>query len=295
MIGMVSSQKAATGRKLADAEPVRERGWSSPLAFPQPRPRQHSAADLARMIESEIIPRLMLAHASPEPEATEQAPAALDPEALDAFVAMTLSHEAPALIAYVRALLLNGVPLERVYVDLLGAAARRLGDDWMEDAVSFTDVTIALSRLHQVVRGLAVSFPTRGVEPAGHAACFVTAPGEQHAFGLSLVEDQFRRAGWRTWLNTAATREDAAQAVALDWFDVLGLSAMADAPVTEVASTIALVRKGSLNPRLFVLVGGRLFGDDPELVATVGADAYAPSASAALSVADKAVKRPAIA
>ena len=295
MIGMVSSQNATAGRAPADAEPARERLWPTPLAFPQPPRRQHSAADLARMIECEIIPRLMLAHASPEPEPAAPAVAVLSTQTLDAFVAMTLSQEAPALIAHVRSLLHDGLSLERAYVDLLGPTARRLGDDWVDDVVSFTDVTIGLSRLHQVVRGLAISLPPRPADPSAHAACFVTAPGEQHAFGLSLVEDQFRRAGWRTWLDAAATREDAAQAVALDWFDVLGLSATSDTKVEDVTSTIALVRKGSLNPGLFVLVGGRLFEEGPELVATVGADAFAATASAALSVADKAVKRQAIA
>ena len=290
MIGMVSSQQAARGPDPADTA-LRARPWSGALTFPQPARRERSAADLARMIESEIIPRLMLAHAASEAGSPPSADAAVDEEAVDAFVHMTLSHEAPALMEHIKARVHDGLALQSAYVELLVPTARRLGDDWNDDRISFTDVTIGLSRLQQVVRGLAVSFPGRDVEPEARAACFATAAGEHHAFGLFLVEDQFRRAGWRTQLDTAATREDAAQAVALDWFDVFGLSATSDTSVADIASTIALVRKGSLNPRLFVLVGGGLFVDNPGLAADVGADAFAESAAVALSEADKAVQR----
>ena len=73
------------------------------------------------------------------------------------------------------------------------------------------------------------------------------------------------------------------------------MSATSDTPVETVASTIALVRKCSRNPRLFVMVGGRLFNEAPELAEAVGADGAAETADAALSMADKAVKRPALA
>ena len=289
MVDIVWSPKDVAGRPPAEAEPL-GRSWPHALIFPQPARRERSPADLARMIESEIIPRLMLAHTARDAEPAGVPADRLDARTLEAFVRMTLTREAPALTAYIEGLIEDGLPLERAYVELMVPTARRLGDDWNDDLISFTDVTIGLSRLQQVVRGLAIRFPTRGASADARSACFVTAPSEQHAFGLFLVEDQFRRAGWRTWLDTAATREDAAQAVSLDWFDVFGLSATSDTPVETIAATIALVRKCSPNPRLFVLVGGRLFLDEPDLGRTVGADAVAGTAAEALSLADKAVR-----
>lgn len=267
--------------------------WPTALNFPPPSRPARSGAELARLIEGEIIPRLMLTHAG---RAAGVIPGVgVSPEALDMFVSMTLASESPVLAAHVEALVHGGLPLESAYAEILAPTARRLGDAWNDDLISFTDVTIGLARLQQVVRDLAVSFPPAGSDAGARSACFVTAPGEQHAFGLFLLEDQFRRAGWRTWLDTSATREDAAQTVALDWFDVFGLSATADIPVEAVASTVALVRRCSLNPRLFVMVGGRLFVEHPALAEMVGADAATATAADALSVADKAVKAPAIA
>ena len=296
MVGILSASKAihspGSGELDAGLRPIHT---TTPLEFPTPPRRQRSNADLARMIESEIIPRLMMAHGASEIGASAQPASAVGPRTLEACARMTVSSEAHTLTAYVETLLQGGLSLEEVYVDLLIPTARRLGDDWDEDFISFTDVTIGLSRLQQVVRTLGHSIPTRDAEEGARSAYFAPAPNEQHAFGLFILEDYFRRAGWRTWLDTAATREDAARTVAHDWFDIFGLSATSETPQHVIASTIAQVRKASRNPKLFVMVGGRLFAEDPSLAHLVGADAASDPASGALSLAENAIKPHAVA
>ncbi len=290
MVGMLSSLNTAFDPKKAEARTLRvEPRSTEPLDFPPPPRPERSSADLARIIEGEIIPRLMLAHGQPE-EGAPAPPASVGPRTLEAFARMTLQSEAHILTAYVETLLQGGLSLEEVYVDLLIPTARRLGDDWNEDYISFTDVTVGLSRLQQVVRTLGHSIPTRDADGDAPSAYFVPAPNEQHAFGLVILEDYFRRAGWRTWLDTAATREEAVRTVGHDWFDVFGLSATSDTPTEVIVSTIAAVRRASRNPGLFVMVGGRLFIDDPTLAAVVGADAASGTAGDALLIADKAIR-----
>ena len=295
MVGMLSSQNTTFDPNAADDRTIRVQPRSTaPLDFsPPPRP-ERSSADLARIIEGEIIPRLMMAHAQPE-DGTAAPPASVGPRTLEAFARMTLRSEAHTLTAYVETLIQGGLSLEEVYVDLLIPTARRLGDDWNEDYISFTDVTVGLSRLQQVVRTLGHSIPTRDADGNAPSAYFVPAPNEQHAFGLVILEDYFRRGGWRTWLDTAATREEAARTVSHDWFDVFGLSATSDTPTEVIVSTIAQVRQASRNPALFVMVGGRLFIDDPALATVVGADAASVTAGDALLIADKAIRPAALA
>ena len=296
MVGVTSSLKTVRSPGSLDAETLRMPLRSTePLDFPATARPERSKADLARMIESEIIPRLMLSHSQPAAGSPAPVAGSVGPRTLDAFARMTVASEAHTLTAYVETLIQGGLSLEEVYVDLLIPTARRLGDDWDEDFISFTDVTIGLSRLQQVVRTLGHSLPTRDADENARSAYFVPAPNDQHAFGLFILEDYFRRAGWRTWLDTAATCEDAARTVAHDWFDIFGLSATADTPIHVIASTIARVRQASLNPGLFVMVGGRLFIDDPDLANIVGADAASETANGALSIADNAIDRRAFA
>jgi methanogenic corrinoid protein MtbC1 len=268
----------------------------SPEASPD-QPAEN-AAELAKMVESEIIPRLMLAHSTQTslPPAIPET-ARLDEETTEAFAQMVISKGPESLIAYVGVLLQGGLGIETIYMDLLIPAARRLGEYWDKDLASFTDVTIGLGRLQQVVRALGckttdlLGRQQSGDGPPERSALFAPAPGENHTFGLFIIEDVFRRAGWRTWMEMAAADEDVLDTVRCHWFDIVGLSMSAATHVEKVKSAIKSVRAASRNPDLFVLVGGRLFIESPEYVAIVGADATAANGADAFQLADKAVRR----
>jgi methanogenic corrinoid protein MtbC1 len=73
------------------------------------------------------------------------------------------------------------------------------------------------------------------------------------------------------------------------WFDVFGMSASRDTHVDQIASDIKAVRGASRNPDIFVLVGGRLFDERPELVSAVDANATAGSGGEALLIANQAL------
>jgi len=273
-------QKARSLLKLVVSPPVAPRGADH-------------AAELAKMVEGEIIPRLMLAHrAESSPAEAIVDKERFGPEATESFARMVLSADSDSLIAFVGTLLQSGVPMEIIYVDLMIPAARMLGEYWDDDTVSFADVTIGLGRLQHVVRTLRWT-PSHldGPDHSAPSALFAPISSEQHTFGLFIVEESFRRAGWRTWIETSGFQEDAIDMVRHHWFDLIGFSANCEAQTEEVASTIAAVRKASRNRGLFVLVGGRLFIENPELVLVVGADATAPDGSEALLVANKAVRR----
>ncbi len=264
---------------------------NEPVALHAPQKRDRSAVDLARMVESEIIPRLMLAHRElVAPEELGMAGEGVSAATLDAFLRTSLQSDVGKLVSFVKGLLEGGLSLSQAYSDLLIPTARRLGDYWEDDTVSFTDVTIGLSRLQQLVRALGREMPPRDLDDGARSAYFIPCPYEQHTFGLTLLEDSFRRTGWRTWLDSSATQAQATDAVQSDWFDVFGLSATSEASSELIASTIASVRKASRNPNLFVLVGGGLFTSQPDLVAEVGADATASTDQDALLIADNAIR-----
>jgi methanogenic corrinoid protein MtbC1 len=259
------------------------------LKFPTRPKKERETAILAKVVESEIIPRLMLAHSPAAPAVEDEE--RTEEEAED-FVRLVLTKESDSLVAHVGRLLQEGRSLESVYADVLMPAARRLGDFWDDDSISFTDVTIGLSRLQQVVRTLGWKIPVQqGGESGARAAYFVSTPNEQHTFGLFIIEDFFRRAGWRTWIETSNDAADVVDTVAHHWFDVFGLTAGSEFQTEAVSEMVAAVRQASRNPDVLILVGGRLFIEQPELVLMVGADATAQSGADALLIADKAIMR----
>jgi methanogenic corrinoid protein MtbC1 len=119
----------------------------------------------------------------------------------------------------------------------------------------------------------------------------VAAPGEQHSFGLSVVEEFFRREDWDVWGGVALTRKKIIEVVQGSDFDMIGLSLSCERFLDDLTSTIRAVRKASRNPGVSVMVGGPFFIEHPELVAKVGADATAVDGQQAIENAQKLTKK----
>ncbi len=249
---------------------------------------QDTAALLAKMVQGQIIPRLMRAH-KPHPTPAHDGGLDLGPGArfTDAFALMVLSNEVDELLKYVRQLMKSVLTSEFLYFEFLTAVARRLGDYWNDDAISLAEVTIGLGRLQQVVRKLDLkAHDAMHDGAADRSALFASCEGQTESFGLALVDDFFYRAGWHTCVEPSASCGQIETAVGRRWFDLFGLSAncsvSCDAQLEAVASTIISVRRVSRNRDITVIVGGRLFHEHPELASTVGADATACGESVAL-------------
>jgi MerR family transcriptional regulator, light-induced transcriptional regulator len=230
---------------------------------------------LATTIEAEIIPRLMLAHQ----QAPEQAKSRrrkrkgfVASEILE-FARLVVVHDAAVASAYVDAVMRQGVTLEEIFINLFTPAAKHLGALWSEDKCTFSDVTIGLARIQQLVHGLSPFFDANAeLRPLGRSALLAPLPGEQHSLGVLMVEEFFRRAGWDVWVPLGSSQSDLLQLVSQERFDVVGLSVSGQGLLDRIASGIQEIRKASANPAILVMVGGRFFNANPECVAHVGAD-----------------------
>ncbi len=284
--------------------PAGERWWGDGgilTAFPDP-PRavdtldphglQQCRACLASVVEGEIIPRLMLAHRTVAPEPAQAPPKRLGVAEVDVseFIRLLLVHDTDVAASFLHTRLARGVSLESILLDLMAPAARYLGELWKKDICNFVDVTIALARLQQLLRIFSPSLcdPVSATSD-GPKILLGTVPGEQHTFGLFMVEEFFRRAGWVVWGGLPETREDYVVLVAEQWFDVVGLSASCESRLDHLADDIRAVRQASRNPMVTVLVGGQLFLSVPELARQVGADGTAETAQKAVRVAETLV------
>lgn len=287
-----------------------ERLSSAKQAEAAPQPESgldpDEAESLFRAIEGEIIPRLMLAHQSRSPGdmpvAFVDRPIVTSEDRVR-FLENVMSDSANAASRFVDALLDRGVTRETIFLDLLADAARRLGELWEEDRCDFTDVTIGLCRLHQVLRehsepGMTGDPDVRvegsrldgsGVGPP--RILLATACADQHVFGVVMVAEFFRRDGWQVWSEPGASRSALVEMLSGERFDVLGLSAAVSVDTGEVADEVRAFRKASRNEDMQVLVGGRLFVDSPQLIAKVGADGAALDAKAAPSAANGLIAR----
>lgn len=231
---------------------------------------------LSRLIEGEVIPRLMLAHRLEGLAAQAKAGAsAISPEDVTELVRIILEHDNTVAYSYIQALRSRGVTDEQLYLEVLTPSARLLGEMWRQDLCDFTDVTVGLTRLQSLFHELHPAFDDEELSSPKGKVLLLPMPGEQHTFGIMVVEEFFRRAGWQCCTAMPESKGQCLALVKADSFDVAGISISCDAFLGRAAPLIQAIRKASKNKSLIVLVGGPLFLEHPEYVSQIGADGTA--------------------
>lgn len=251
---------------------------------------------LAKAIEHEIIPRLMIAHRNPHECLTQSAQSpeneCVSPFDVQEFAKLVLSTDENVARACVETMRTKGISVETIYLDLLAPVARYLGDLWDQDLCDFTEVTAGLSRLQQVLRELSPAFGQQVNQTSGgRRVLLLPSPGEQHTFGLVMVAEFFRRAGWDVAGGPWEAGADPVVMVRREWFDVVGFSLGSEVHLDELRDCIKSVRKAALNPNVGIIVGGPIFAVHPDYVAHVQADAAASDGRQAPDLAEQLVMK----
>jgi methylmalonyl-CoA mutase cobalamin-binding subunit len=243
---------------------------------------------LMKTIEGEIIPRLVLAHRGQAARVGDAGAAlSLTPEQLARFTELLLDNDLEAPRRFVDGLQEDGVALDSIYLELFSPAARRLGEMWSADLCDFTAVTLGLWRLQRLLYDFAPSFQLDADLPSeGRRILLAPMPGDQHTFGLFMVAEFFRRAGWDVVDGPVVSAADITRAVSRSWFEVLGLSLSCERGLDSMAALIRDVRRASRNQGIGIIVGGSLFIEHPDAVLRVDADLAAVDARQAVAAAE---------
>lgn len=231
---------------------------SGDLSLPEP-----SIRALRRHPEgaAEILQGLALWHALPSP--TEMASAFLDASAA---ASEALAERITAMRPTVEALGMH----------VLGPLSRALGDAWLDDRCTGTDLVIAQGRLQALVRQVLGHGTTQAPEGESRRALIAAAPGEVHLAGMSFAGVALDLAGWHVRCVFPDSTRDVEQEVAGAHFDLLHLALSESLTrgdrLAELAAMIRGARAASCNPSMQVLVSGRAFAEQPGLAALIGAD-----------------------
>lgn len=266
----------------------------TPISAHRPASESEVSEQLSRTIESEVIPRLMLAHRispdwSMEPVRNGTG---LDEGSVEDFTQLIMDNDHALATAYIEAKRAEGTGLEDIFLDLMAPSARLLGDYWEKDICDFAQVTIGLSLLQQMLRRYSPASSVDGEAnaPTRHALV-MPAPGEQHTFGISMVEEFMRYGGWHVEHHPAQSAEDIVSLVQDNWYALIGLSLSHEALYQNLSNCIGDIRRQSRNDVIGVMVGGPFFLEHPELIQSVGADATATNGPDAVIQARALVHR----
>lgn len=257
-------------------------------------PKTEQTMLLARAVEREIIPRLMRAHGAVD-GAPRQASSLITKEDVERLTDLVLNGEDSALHQSLADLRQRGASVQSIFLDLLAPTARKLGDHWDCDVCSFTEVTVAMGRLQQLVRanssafGLGSHFHEGQLPP--RRVLLLPAPGEQHTFGLSLVAEFFYRAGWDVSTSFIQPTGSLSALVEREWFDVACMSLGNVGNIRSLTESLQQIRRASMNPQMLTIAGGVAFMIEPELAQQVGADAVITDAETAPELVESLLKQ----
>jgi methanogenic corrinoid protein MtbC1 len=291
-----SSARSEQSSFTLDAPPA---GRSVASILRDERSPQRRQAAIERVVEADIIPRLLAAYRKRAAAAGIEQPKALPLAAPaqpthhththSAEYAVALAHgvlgpnpeEAVALV--VARLIEEGEAAEATCLELIADAARHLGTLWEEDRASFAEVTLGMFHLQRMVHDVAPMTRRRAAEPGAPPKTFLllTLEGEQHSLARTILANCFDSAGWHVSTRQVSATDDVASMVSAIDYDVVGFSMATDVVVSRADQAIKAVRQASHNKNVIIMVGGALILATPSLVESLGADGTAASAAEA--------------
>jgi methylmalonyl-CoA mutase cobalamin-binding subunit len=149
-------------------------------------------------------------------------------------------------------------------------AARRLGECWLKDTITFVDVTVGTERLHALVREVDGRLD-HATQVIGPSALILVAEAEQHTLGAFVLALHLRAEGYSAIVRVAPGAAELTQLMATNRFD-LALVSMGCA--AALGSGIGLVRllRQIKGRSMAIYVGGAIPISDERLLSETGAD-----------------------
>jgi methanogenic corrinoid protein MtbC1 len=181
----------------------------------------------------------------------------------------------------------KGMCIKDIYLHVLQPVQYEVGLLWHTRKIS-----VAQEHFTSAVTQLVMSqlYPhICGTEKGNRKLVATCVSGELHEIGIKMVADFFEMEGWNTYfLGANMPANDIIETLLTHKVDVLAISTSIPSNVVKTEALISKVRSSEVRDTK-ILVGGYAFNSAPSLRSRVGADNYADSAPAALTIAHQCV------
>lgn len=234
----------------------------------------------------EVVRRL--AFRMPRHVKTEDLPA---PDDIDRLCAALISPDEAVADSLILAARRDGVQIDVIYLSYVAGAARRLGEMWDKDEISFVNVTLACGRLYRIIRGLRhVIAPGLTDNRDDWPAMFALVPGETHTLGIEIATDTFRREGWDVDMAVGLSHDKLIAQSERRSYRTIVLVANSDG-MLEPLARLALALRIS-HPLAHVVVAGNIVDHHPDISTLVGADAVIKDIETAVATLRDVIEGP---
>lgn len=185
------------------------------------------------------------------------------------------------LLGEVRKARISVAALADVYIPI---AARRMGEAWHEDEMTWMDVSIGVGRLQSLLREIGAAWVADQAGDTGHGTVmFIVPDREQHTLGPMVATGQLRRYGVSVCLRIAPSHAEMRNLMASRRFDGVMISVSTRDKLETVAKTVQFLRTLTTH-KMPIIVGGAVMAKAEDIASSTGADFSSNDVGAALEV-----------
>ncbi len=194
-----------------------------------------------------------------------------------------IEGNAPETLELVKQALTNGIPAEQILNEGLIAAMAHVGKLFEEGEYYVPEMLIAARAMKGGLELLRPALAAAKVQAIGKIV-IGTVQGDLHDIGKNLVAMMMEGAGFEVIdLGVDVTPEKFVEAIHAHQPQLVGCSALLTTTMPKMKATINAIERAGIRSQVKVLVGGAPV--TARYASEIGADAYAPDASAAASIA----------
>lgn len=172
----------------------------------------------------------------------------------------------------VASLLANGLTVDDLIDCHIPEAARRMGEAWCNDGMSFADVTIGTAKLQSLLRDLSrrasSHYPENTMAPQ---VLMVVREDDHHTLGAMVATQQLRRKGVGVHMSIARADQEVLALLASRDFDMVMISSSGSKSLETLPEFVENIRN-RVDAVFPIVVGGTALCTNYDVKAVTGAD-----------------------
>jgi len=197
-----------------------------------------------------------------------------DPRAMDLLFDAATGPDPLACSRIAKELIKVGIAPERICDVYIPAIARRLGDDWCMDELSFSSVTIGTARLQYLLREIGPSNADEvhwDEKSETQTVLLLLARDVDHTLGIMVLANQLRRRGFSVKLSIGEDAEHLMTTLSDSKFDAIFVSACQTDDLAGLQGLVTNIRM-SLNKPAPIILGGYVVEQNVDAKSLTGVD-----------------------
>lgn len=207
---------------------------------------------------------------------------ALNEEQISKITELLLDTEEGAFELAITVLKTHGTSINYIVLELIPEIARKLGEQWAEDTLSFAEVSIGVGKLERAIYKLDYLFQATQLDKRQNKSILISPyPDSQHSLGTLILSNFFTYSGWQVYRPANNGLNAIIHQIESKYHHVLGISISTYEQLKDLPNLIKLLKNKSNNPQIIVLIGGPLYNKSPEEFNHIQADvkAFTPEES----------------